>query len=42
MEGGAGEQNFERDYPITIFARGSLIWLSGFGGDDLNVKVYDG
>jgi len=24
----------------TILARFGLIWLSGFRGDDLNVKVY--
>ena len=25
----------------TILARFGLIWLSGFRGEDLNVKVYD-
>jgi hypothetical protein len=31
--------NFERDPPSTIPAMLGLIWLSGFRGEDLNVKV---
>jgi len=42
MEDGAVGHNFERDHPRTIPARVSLIWLSGFRGDDLNAMVYDG
>jgi hypothetical protein len=29
-------------HPGTIPARFGLIWLSGFRGEDLNVKAYDG
>jgi hypothetical protein len=29
-------------HPGTIPARLGLIWFSGFRGEDLNVKVYDG
>jgi hypothetical protein len=28
------------DYPRTIPAKFGLIWISGFRGEDLNVKVY--
>ena len=41
MEGGAVGLNFERAHPKTIPARFGLIWLRGFRGEDLNVKVYD-
>ena len=42
MEDGAVGHNFEKDHPRTIPARVSLIWLSGFRGDTLNVMVYNG
>jgi hypothetical protein len=29
------------DHPRTIPAKCGLIWLSGFKGEDLNVKGYD-
>jgi hypothetical protein len=34
-------QNLKWDYPRIIPAKFALIWLSGFRGEDLNVKVYD-
>jgi hypothetical protein len=37
MEGGAVGHNFERDLPLPCF---SLIWFSGFRGEDLNVIFY--
>ena len=40
MEGGAVGHNFERDPPKTIPARFSVIWFSGFRGEDLNVIFY--
>jgi hypothetical protein len=33
---------FTDTHPGTIPARLGLIWFSGFRGEDLNVKVYDG
>ena len=40
MEGGAVGHNFERDPPRAIPVRFSVIWFSGFGGEDLNVIFY--
>ena len=40
MEDGAVGHNFERDPPKTIPARFSVIWFSGFRGEDLNVIFY--
>jgi hypothetical protein len=37
MEGGAVGHNFERDPPCQVF---SVIWFSGFRGEDLNVIFY--
>ena len=41
MEGGLSDTILKWDYPRTIPAKFALIWLSGFRGEDLNVKVYD-
>ena len=40
MEGGAVGQNLEGTHPRTIPARFSVIWFSGFRGEDLNVIFY--
>ena len=41
MEGGILNTIFKGGHPRTIPARFDLIWISGFRGKDLNVKVYD-
>jgi hypothetical protein len=41
MEGGAVGHILKGTHPGTIPARLGLIWVSGFRGEDLNVKVYD-
>jgi hypothetical protein len=41
MKGGAVGHNFERDPPKDhIPAKFSVIWFSGFRGEDLNVIFY--
>ena len=41
MEGGVVVgHNIERDHPRTIPARFTVIWFSGFRGEDLNVIFY--
>ena len=37
---GAVGHNLKWDYPRTIPAKSSLIWFSGFRGEDLNVIFY--
>ena len=40
MEGGAVGHNFERDPPKDQPCQLSVIWFSGFRGEDLNVIFY--
>ena len=40
MEGGAVGHNFERDPPKDHPCQLSVIWFSGFRGEDLNVIFY--
>jgi hypothetical protein len=42
MEGRSVDTILKGTHPRTIPATFSLIWLRGFRGEDLNVKVYDG
>ena len=39
---GLSDTILKGNHPRTIPARFGLIWLRGFRGEDLNVKVYDG
>ena len=41
MEGGSVGHNLKGIHPRTISASLGLIWLWGFRGEYLNVKVYD-
>ena len=40
MEGGAVGHKLKGTHPRTIPARFSVIWFSGFRGEDLNVIFY--
>ena len=42
MEGGASDTILKGTHPRTIPARFGLIRFSGFRGEDINVKAYDG
>ena len=42
MRAGLSDTFLKGTHPGTIPARFGLIWFSGFRGEDLNVKVYDG